>query len=402
MDVFIPKEQKPHIILQIQEAGDIMIYLDNAATTYPKPKSVYKNVMDAMTKYGANPGRGSHAMAIEGARVIYETRELLAELFNLDDPMKVILTFNATDGLNMAIKGILRPGDHVVTTAMEHNSVLRPIKELENNGVENTIVSCSHEGKINVQDIEAAIKTNTRMVVTTHVSNLTGTIFPIEKIGEMCKRRNVLYLVDGSQSAGVLEIDMQKQHIDFLAVPGHKGLLGPQGTGALLINSDAEIKEIKEGGTGSESSNPHQPNFYPDKLEAGTHNLPGIAGLNAGLKYILNKGTKSILSHEKSILETFINEMRKNPKIVIYGPEDINDRSGVVPVNIAGMDSSEVAYILDTEYNIAVRPGLHCAPLAHKTIGTENIGAVRFGIGPFTKRSDVIAAVKALNEISER
>jgi cysteine desulfurase family protein len=402
MDVFIPKEQKPHIILQIQEAGDIMIYLDNAATTYPKPKSVYKNVMDAMTKYGANPGRGSHAMAIEGARVIYETRELLAELFNLDDPMKVILTFNATDGLNMAIKGILRPGDHVVTTAMEHNSVLRPIKELENIGVENTIVSCSHEGKINVQDIEAAIKTNTRMVVTTHVSNLTGTIFPIEKIGEMCKRRNVLYLVDGSQSAGVLEIDMQKQHIDFLAVPGHKGLLGPQGTGALLINSDAEIKEIKEGGTGSESSNPHQPNFYPDKLEAGTHNLPGIAGLNAGLKYILNKGTKSILSHEKSILETFINEMRKNPKIVIYGPEDINDRSGVVPVNIAGMDSSEVAYILDTEYNIAVRPGLHCAPLAHKTIGTENIGAVRFGIGPFTKRSDVIAAVKALNEISER
>lgn len=402
MDVVIPKEQKPHIILQIQEAGDIMIYLDNAATTYPKPKSVYKNVMDAMTKYGANPGRGSHAMAIEGARVIYETRELLAELFNLDDPMKVILTFNATDGLNMAIKGILRPGDHVVTTAMEHNSVLRPIKELENIGVENTIVSCSHEGKINVQDIEAAIKTNTRMVVTTHVSNLTGTIFPIEKIGEMCKRRNVLYLVDGSQSAGVLEIDMQKQHIDFLAVPGHKGLLGPQGTGALLINSDAEIKELKEGGTGSESSNPHQPNFYPDKLEAGTHNLPGIAGLNAGLKYILNKGTKSILSHEKNILETFINEMRKNPKIVIYGPEDINDRSGVVPVNIAGMDSSEVAYILDTEYNIAVRPGLHCAPLAHKTIGTENIGAVRFGIGPFTKRSDVIAAVKALNEISER
>lgn len=402
MDVLIPKEQKPHIILQIQEAGDIMIYLDNAATTYPKPKSVYKNVMDAMTKYGANPGRGSHAMAIEGARVIYETRELLAELFNLDDPMRVILTFNATDGLNMAIKGILRPGDHVVTTAMEHNSVLRPIKELENNGVENTIVSCSHEGKINVEDIEAAIKTNTRMVVTTHVSNLTGTIFPIEEIGEMCKRRNVLYLVDGSQSAGVLEIDMQKQHIDFLAVPGHKGLLGPPGTGALLINSDAEIKELKEGGTGSESSNPHQPNFYPDKLEAGTHNLPGIAGLNAGLKYILNKGTKSILSHEKNILETFINEMRKNHKIVIYGPEDINDRSGVIPVNIAGMDSSEVAYILDTEYNIAVRPGLHCAPLAHKSIGTENIGAVRFGIGPFTKRSDVIAAVKALNEISER
>ncbi|MEL7649522.1 MAG: aminotransferase class V-fold PLP-dependent enzyme [Sedimentibacter sp.] len=379
-----------------------MIYLDNAATTYPKPKQVYQSVMDAMTKYGANPGRGSHAMAIEGARVIYETRELLCQLFNLEDPMRVIFTFNATDGLNMAIKGILRQGDHVVTTSMEHNSVLRPISELEKYGVEHTIVQCAPDGTVNVNDIENAIKSNTRLVVTTHVSNLTGTIFPIEKIGEMCRRRSVLYLVDGSQSAGVMEIDMQRQKIDLLAVPGHKGLLGPQGTGALLINTDAEIRQLKEGGTGSESSSMYQPNFYPDKLEAGTHNLPGIAGLNASLKYILNKGTKSILKHEKSILELFINEMKKNPKIKIYGPEDIDLRCGVVPVNIEGKDSSEVAYILDTEYNIAVRPGLHCAPLAHKTIGTDKIGAVRFGVGPFTTKADVMAAVKALNEISEK
>lgn len=379
-----------------------MIYLDNAATTFPKPKAVYKNVMEAMTKYGANPGRGSHAMAIEGARIIYETRELLAQLFNLDDPMRVILTFNATDGLNMAIKGILKSGDHVVTTAMEHNSVLRPIKELESIGVQNTIVSCAQDGCIKVEDIENAIKSNTKLVVTTHVSNLTGTIFPIEKIGEMCKRKKVLYMVDGSQSAGVLEIDMAEHHIDLLAVPGHKGLLGPQGTGALLINCDADIKQIKDGGTGSESSSLHQPNFYPDKLEAGTHNLPGIAGLNAGLKYILKRGTKSILSHEKSILELFIKEMRKNPKIKIYGPESIDLRSGVVPINIEGKDSSEVAYILDTEYNIAVRPGLHCAPLAHKTIGTDKLGAVRFGVGPFTKKTEILTAVKALNEISEK
>lgn len=383
-------------------AGDRMIYLDNAATTYPKPKQVYQSVMEAMTKYGANPGRGSHAMAIEGARVIYETRELLCKLFNLEDPMRVIFTFNATDGLNMAIKGILKHGDHVVTTSMEHNSVLRPISELEKYGVENTIVQCATDGTVNVDDIEKAIKSNTRLIVTTHVSNLTGTIFPIEKIGEMCRRRNVLYLVDGSQSAGVMEIDMQRQHIDLLAVPGHKGLLGPQGTGALMINTDAEIRQLKEGGTGSESSSLYQPNFYPDKLEAGTHNLPGIAGLNAGLKYILGKGTKSILKHEKDILELFINEMRKNPKIKIYGPEDIGLRCGVVPVNIEGKDSSEVAYILDTEYNIAVRPGLHCAPLAHRTIGTDKIGAVRFGVGPFTTKADAMAAVKALNEISEK
>ncbi len=377
-----------------------MIYLDNAATTYPKPKAVYQNVMRAMTEYGANPGRGSHAMAIEGARVIYETRELLAELFNLDDPMKVIFTFNATDGLNQAIKGVLNPGDHVITTTMEHNSVLRPIKELEKYGVENTIVQCASDGRVSVEDIEAAVRNNTKLVVTTHVSNLTGTIMPIEKIGQMCKRRNVLYLVDGSQSAGVLEIDMKKQNIDLLAVPGHKGLLGPQGTGALMINCDTEIKQLREGGTGSESSSVIQPDFYPDKLESGTHNLPGIAGLNAGIKYILNKGTKSIYSHEKKLLEIFIDEIEKNAKIKIYGPEDIDDRCGVVPLNVEGIDSSEVAFMLDTQYGIAVRPGLHCAPLAHKTIGTEKIGAVRFGIGPFNKKSDIMAAIKALNEIS--
>ena len=379
-----------------------MIYLDNAATTFPKPSSVYKSVMKAMKVYGANPGRGSHKMAIEGARIIYETRELLAELFNMDDPMKVIFTFNATDSLNTAIKGILSSGDHVVTTEMEHNSVLRPIKELENFGVENTIVKCATDGTINLNDLESAIRGNTKLIVTTHVSNLTGTIFPAEKIGKICKKYSIPYLLDASQSAGVLNIDMKKYNIGLLAVPGHKGLLGPQGTGALLINSDIEIKHLKEGGTGSQSSSLEHPNFYPDKLEAGTHNLPGIAGLNAGLKYILNRGTESIYSHEKALLDTFIIGLRKNPKIKIYGPESIEHRISVVPVNIDGMDSSEVANILDTEYDIAVRPGLHCAPLAHKAIGTENLGAVRFGVGPFNKETDIIAAVDALNKISEK
>ncbi|MDD2494402.1 MAG: aminotransferase class V-fold PLP-dependent enzyme, partial [Tissierellia bacterium] len=274
------------------KAGDKMIYLDNAATTYPKPKAVYDNVMKAMKEYGANPGRGSHAMAIEGAKTIYETRELLAEMFNLEDPLNVIFTFNATDSLNIAIKGLLKPGDHVITTSMEHNSVLRPIYELQKLGVENTIVSCDKEGKVNVEDIEEAIKDNTKLVVTTHVSNLSGTIFPIKEIGSLCKKYDLLYLVDASQSACVLEIDVQEYNIDLLAMPGHKGLLGPQGTGVLLINTDADINHLKEGGTGSESSNLSQPNFYPDKLEAGTHNLPGIAGLNFGIKYIKSKGIK--------------------------------------------------------------------------------------------------------------
>jgi len=378
-----------------------VIYLDNAATSFPKPKTVYQNVTKAMTKYGANPGRGSHAMAIEGAKVIYETRELLAQLFNLDDPMKVIFTFNATDALNLAIKGLLKSGDHVIVTSMEHNSVLRPVMELEKIGVDNTIVSCETDGKIDILNIEKEIRTNTKLIITTHVSNLTGTIFPIEEISRMCKEHQITYLLDASQSAGVLDIDMQKLNIDFIAFPGHKGLLGPQGTGALLINSDIQMNQLKEGGTGSESSSLHQPDFYPDKFEAGTPNLPGIAGLNAGLKYILNRGTKSILSHEKEIIDLFINELKNNDKIQIYGPKDINDRCGVVPINIIGIDSSEVAYILDTKYNIAVRPGLHCAPLAHKTIGTEKIGAVRFSVGPFNTKADILATVKAINEISQ-
>jgi cysteine desulfurase/selenocysteine lyase len=377
-----------------------MIYLDNAATSFPKPSSVYESVMKAMKVYGANPGRGSHAMAIEGARIIYETRELLADLFNLDDPLRVIFTFNATDSLNMAIKGILKRGDHVVTTEMEHNSVLRPIKELEKSGVENTIVKCGTDGSINVYDLEKAIRDNTKLIVTTHVSNLTGTIFPAEEIGKVCRAYKIPYLLDASQSAGVLTIDMKKYNISFLAVPGHKGLLGPQGTGALLINSDIEVKQLKEGGTGSQSASLDHPNFYPDKLEAGTHNLPGIAGLNAGLKYILKRGTESIYSHEKNLLDIFITELKKNPKIKIYGPESIDDRIGVVPINIEGMDSSEVANIMDREYGIAVRPGLHCAPLAHKAIGTEKLGAVRFGVGPFNKKKDIMAAVKALKELA--
>ena len=379
-----------------------MIYLDNAATTFPKPPSVYESVMRAMTVYGANPGRGSHKMAIEGARIMYETRELLADLFNLDDPMKVIFTFNATDSLNIAIKGLLNSGDHLVTTEMEHNSVLRPIKELEKSGVENAIVKCAADGTINLNDLENAIRDNTKLIVTTHVSNLTGTIFPAEEIGNICKKHSIPYLLDASQSAGVLNIDMKKFNISFLAVPGHKGLLGPQGTGCLLINSDIEIKHLKEGGTGSQSSSLVHPDFYPDRLEAGTHNLPGIAGLNAGVKYILKRGIESIYSHEKALLDTFIVELRKNPRIKIYGPKSIEHRIGVLPLNIEGMDSSEVANILDSEYNIAVRPGLHCAPLAHKAIGTEKLGAVRFGLGPFNKSTDIIAAVKAVSEIAGR
>lgn len=379
-----------------------MIYLDNAATSFPKPESVYKGVIEAMTIYGANPGRGSHAMAIRGAKAIYETRELIAKLFNCKDPLSVIFTSNATDSLNLAIKGILKPGDHVVTTSMEHNSVLRPIFTLEKKGVQNTIVECEKDGSINIDKIEKAIKENTKLVVTTHVSNLTGTIMPIKKIGELCKKRNVVYLVDAAQSSGVLKIDLEDMNIDLLAFPGHKGLLGLQGTGGLIINSDIVLEGFKEGGTGSKSSSVYQPDFLPDKYESGTPNLPGIVGLNMGIKYILNEGQESILRHEKKIIDLFIDKLKKVDNVKIYGPRDSINRSGVVSLNIKDMDSAEVAYILDSEYEIAVRSGLHCAPLAHKTIGTENEGAVRFSFGPFNTEEEIIIAANAIKEISQK
>ena len=379
-----------------------MIYLDNAATTFPKPKAVTESVYRCMTEYCANPGRGSHKMAIEGAKEIYDARELISQFFNLGNPMRVIFTSNATDSLNIGIKGFLKPGDHVITTQMEHNSVLRPLHELSNKGVEVTIVDCDSEGKVKVEDIENSIKSNTALIVTTHVSNLTGTIFPIKEIGEVCKKHNLKYLLDASQSAGVIEIDMKENNIHMLAAPGHKGLLGPQGTGILLVDESVDLDTIKEGGTGSDSSKPMQPKFYPDRLESGTPNLPGIVGLKRGIEYILSKGIKSIYSHEKNLLDLFINELQKIDKIKIYGPKDCDLRSGVVPINVEGIDSSEVSFILDDEFDIATRPGVHCAPLAHKAIGTEKIGAVRFSVGPFNTEEDILAAVHALKEIAGR
>lgn len=379
-----------------------MIYLDNAATTFPKPKEVNDAVYDCMCNYCANPGRSSHKLAIKGAMTIYDAREKIAEFFNFDNPLRVIFTSNATDSLNIAIKGFLKKGDHVIISAMEHNSVLRPVHELKNKGlIDVTIIKCDKEGKIDTNDIKKAIKENTKLIAMTYVSNLTGTIFPVEEIGKIAKEYNIKYLMDASQAAGILPVDMKSMNIDLMACPAHKGLLGPEGLGVLLVGDEIDLDHNKEGGTGSESHNLSQPSFYPDKLEAGTPNLPAIAGLSAGIDYIKSKGLKSILSHENKLLDLLVAKMKNNPKIQIYGPEHICDRSGCVPINIEGKDSSEVAYILDDQFEIAVRPGKHCAPLAHETIGTKELGAVRISVGPFTTESDIIKVVDALNKISE-
>lgn len=377
-----------------------MVYFDNAATSYPKPKVVYDAIMEAMVEYGANPGRSGHKKALKASRGIFDTRTQIAKLFNIDNPMNIALTFNCTEALNMAIKGVLKPGDHVITTSMEHNSVLRPIIFLEKLGIENTIVQGDKKGKINPKDIERSIRKETKMIVTTHISNLTGTIMDIESIGKIAKSHGILYLVDGAQSAGVYDIDIKKMNIDLLAFPGHKSLLGPQGTGGLYIGEGVEIMETFQGGTGSISHSLTQPDIMPDKFESGTLNAPGLVGLSVGIKYILELGIDKIRKKEEELTKHFIEESLKIDGVKLYGPLEIGSQAPVVPLNIRDADSSEVSYILDEEYDIAVRPGLHCAPLAHKTIGTFEQGVVRFSFGYENTHEEIEFAIKALREIA--
>ncbi|GFN37164.1 aminotransferase class V-fold PLP-dependent enzyme [Tepidimicrobium xylanilyticum] len=379
-----------------------MIYFDNAATSFPKPDVVYESVMKAMKEYGANPGRSGHKLALRLGREIFETRELLANLFNIKNPMNLIFTFNCTESLNIAIKGILEKGDHVITTSMEHNSVLRPIKAMERQGVEITIVKGDSAGRINPKDIEKSIKKNTKLIITTHISNLTGTIMPIEEIGKITKKKGIYFLVDAAQSAGVYPIDVEKMNIDMLAFPGHKGLLGPQGTGGLYIREGLDVRELSQGGTGSVSYELEQPNILPDRYESGTLNGPGIIGLGAGVKYIMEKGMDSIRKHEEELTMHFIEEITKINNVKVYGPLNVEEQGAVVSINIGNQDSSEISYILDQSYNIEVRPGIHCAPIAHETMGTLEQGTVRFSFGPFNTHEEIELGIKAIREISNQ
>lgn len=377
-----------------------MIYLDNAATTYPKPDRVYDAVMDCMKNYCANPGRAGHKLAMKAAREIYDARENIAKLFNIDNPMNIVFTNNATDSLNLAIKGVVRDGDHIITTSMEHNSVIRPIKSLEKYGVENTIVKCDKDGFLNIEDLKKEIKPNTKLIVTTHASNVCGTIIDIKSVGEVAKDNNILYLVDASQTAGVYDINVAEINVDMIAAPGHKCLLGPQGTGILYIREGLSINILKEGGTGSKSEDLFQPDLLPDKYESGTHNTPGIVGLNEGVKFILEKGTDNIRDYEEKLCQYMLDKLEDVQNIKVYGPKDSKKRAAVISINIDNMDSGEITYILDSEYDIATRSGIHCSPLAHETLGTLEQGAVRFSLGYFNTKEDIDKAIGALQEIS--
>lgn len=375
-----------------------MIYLDNAATTFPKPDAVYNSVMECMKNYAANPGRGSHDMAIKASQKVMETREEIAEFFNISNLFNIIFTSSATEGLNIGIKGVLKEGDHVITTAMEHNSVLRPVNFLGKKGVKCTIVSADKEGYVDVKDIEKKIEANTKMIIVNHISNVTGSIQDIESIGALAKKNNIIFMVDASQSAGVMDIDVTKFNIDILALPGHKGLLGPQGTGVLYIREGLEVEEFKSGGTGSNSYSVEQPNFLPDKFESGTLNTPGIAGLCEGVKFIKKVGTKNIRKHEIELTRQLISGFKAQKYVILYGRSTIENRGAVVSFNIDGIDSSEGAALLNSK-GICIRSGYHCAPLVHYVIGTNKKGTIRVSPGYFNTAEDIEKLVKAVEEI---
>jgi len=377
-----------------------MIYFDNAATSLQKPVEVIKAVNDCLLNYCANPGRSGHKPALKASRVVYDTRAALAEFFGIGDPFRVIYTSGATESINLAVKGSLKKGNHVVTTSMEHNSVYRPLSRLKEEGVEVSVVDCSADGSLNPADIENAVKSNTKMVICTHVSNVTGTVLPVGEIGGMCRKREILFLVDAAQSAGVLDIDAEKAGIDLLVVSGHKYMMGLQGTGLLYIGEKADVNPLIEGGTGSSSEQIVQPLLMPDRYESGTLNMPGIAALNAGVSFIESVGLSNIREHEEKLTKIFLEGLKNIRGITVYG--HTGPSTAVVSLDLANLDSSELAFILDDEYGICTRAGLHCAPLAHKTIGTLESAAVRFSFGYFNTEDEIMECLSAIKEISER
>ncbi len=376
------------------------IYMDNAATTFPKPECVYE-AMDYFNRHmGGNPGRGSHQQTLEAGSVLLETREALSRLFNIEDGLQIAFTSNITEALNLGIKGLLKPGDHVISSSMEHNSVARPLHLLNQHGVEWTIVMCRPDGSIDPDEIKKAIRPSTRLICTLHASNVTGTIFPIQAIGRIAREHGIPYMVDSAQSAGVLPIDVQNDCIDILCFTGHKGLVGPQGTGGIYVSPDIEIQTIKEGGTGSLSEFLEHPDFMPDHLEAGTLNTPGIAGLHAGVNFILARGIETILEHEKKLTSRLLEGLRPIPGVELYGPGDCRLQTAVVSFNIREMDCGEVSMRLDFEYGITTRSGLHCSPLAHRTIGTLERGTCRLSPGFFTTEAEIDRVIRAIEKIA--
>ncbi len=377
-----------------------MIYMDNAATTLRKPVQVKEAVLAALDTMG-NAGRGASDPALDASRVIYGTREKLAGLFHAESPSRIVFTVNSTESLNIAIKGLFNPGDHVITTVLEHNSVLRPLYECRERGTALTILGCDEKGNISYEEMERAVRPETKMIVCTHASNLTGNMIDLERVHAIAKRHGLLLIVDASQTAGVWEIEVQKLGIDVLCFTGHKGLLGPQGTGGMYVRSGVEIRPLLSGGSGIDTYNTHHPAQMPTALEAGTLNGHGIAGLGAAVSYITETGPDTIRERELALMQRFYLGISGIPGVKVYGDFSTKNRAAIVSFNIGDYDSSEVSDELNVRYGIVTRPGAHCAPLMHQALGTVDQGAVRFSFSHFNTEEEVDAAVRAVKELAE-
>ncbi len=379
-----------------------MIYLDNAATSWPKPESVEQAMVGFMREVGANPGRSGHRLSIEAARIIYTARERVARLFNVHDPLRVIFTGNATEAINLALAGLLHPGDHVITSGMEHNSMMRPLRALGEHGIEITVVPCPVQGLLDPDEVKASFRKNTVMVAVNQGSNVNGCVQPVREIGRMARERDAFMLIDAAQTAGSLDIDMERDNIDLLAFTGHKGLFGPQGTGGLVLGGRIDTKRLtplKRGGTGSRSEFEVQPEFLPDRYESGTPNTVGIAGLSEGVDFVLERGTGEIHRHEMQLTSRFLESVTCLKGVKIHTAEGQREGLATVSLTIEGIEAGEAGMILDERYGILTRVGLHCSPAAHRTIGTFPDGTIRFSLGYFNTANDIEVTSSALEEI---
>jgi cysteine desulfurase family protein len=378
------------------------IYLDNAATSHPKPEAVYRAMDQVLRQVGANPGRGGHAMGLEAGRLVFEAREALADFFGIGDSSRIAFTANATEAINLALFGLLKAGDRVVTSTMEHNAVMRPLRVLRERGVEVVQVQGDRQGFVDPQAVRDACRVPTRMVVLSHCSNVSGTLQPVEEIGPWCREQGILFLLDAAQSAGAFPIHVDDLGADLLAVPGHKSLMGPQGTGFLYIRDGLTLRPLIHGGTGGHSNADGMPEEMPERCEAGTRNTPGIAGLKAAVDFIRETGLEQIRAHEKALLSRLLDGLRRLPRVAIHGPRDLDRRGGAFSFTLDDIDPAQVGFWLDHAYGIVCRVGLHCAPDAHRTLGTHPRGTVRVSPGYFTTAEEIDALLAALAELPGR
>jgi cysteine desulfurase / selenocysteine lyase len=380
-----------------------MIYFDNAATSWPKPPGVIEAVVQCMTEAGANPGRSGHRMSVAAARLVYQARESVAALLGVDDPLRIVFGLNVTEALNLALRGLLHPGDHVIASAVEHNSVMRPLRALERQSVEVSIVPCTPEGVLDPKDVQDAITDRTALIVMNHASNVVGTLLPVAEVGRIARDHGVLFLVDAAQTAGAYPIDVQAMQIDLLAFTGHKALGGPMGTGGLWVGErvgTSELEPLKRGGTGSLSEHEQQPDFLPDLYESGTANAPGIAGLGAAVRWVLEKGVSAIRAHEVILARRLIDGLLAIPGVTVYGTHDAERQTATVSLNVRGMEPSDVAFHLDEEYDIMCRSGLHCSPATHRTIGTFPRGTARLSMSVLNTVDEVDIALDAIASLT--